>query len=649
MTVGQRSRAFGLVLLASSACWAGAARAEVTLVDAAESGDVVAVNALLDAGARVDERAVDGTAALHWAVREDHADVVRALLESGADPRAKDRYGVTPLYLAAVNGNAGIVASLLDSGADASARSPMGETMLMTAVRTGAPSAVAELVAHGAAVDVREPEFEQTALMLAVREGHPRVVEMLLAEGAAADARTRVGPTPEFTPPCKGTGCGSEGVGINRGGLPDRGRRNPAAGGMTSLLYAARDGRLEEARLLVDAGADVEIAEANGVRPLLMALLNNQLGVARLLLERGADPNAEDFWGRSPLFAAVEYRNLDMNNRDEDSPTDNGVAREPILAMIESLLAQGADVDARTREVPPSRRWLYSLGDVSWVDFTGQTPFLRAALSGDTTTMRLLLDHGADPNLASEAGAAPLYAAVNVTWAPHAFYPQPSAAQEKTSLPRFVEALLVKDADPNRRLTRKVWYTGYNFDQSGVDETGATAFWRAAQASDIETMRILVKHGAKPDIWSMVLPDRRAPNGRNSGEDLDKLPPVPVGGPAVSPLHVASGAGFDGNFHRNAPVGWLPAVKYLVDELGFDVNQPDYKGYTPLHNAAFRGDNDMIRYLVEKGADAKAVARNGQTTVDMANGPIQRLQPFPETIALLESLGAKNNHKCVSC
>src|SRR6185436_7376036 len=160
------------------------------LIEAAESGDRVAVSRLLDRGAAVDARAVDGTTALHWAVRSERLDTVRALLESGADASAADRYGVTPLYLAAENGNADVIAALLDRGAD---------------------------------VDARDPEFEQTALMLAVREAHPEVVALLLDRGADVDARTRIGPTPKFVPPCKGTGCGSEGVGINRGGLPDRG------------------------------------------------------------------------------------------------------------------------------------------------------------------------------------------------------------------------------------------------------------------------------------------------------------------------------------------------------------------------------------------------------------------------------------------
>ena len=350
-------------------------------------------------GAAVDARGADGTTALHWAVRADSLPIVQQLLHAGAEAGAADRYGITPLYLAAVNANPAVLAALLDAGANIEAAAPTGETTLMTATRTGRIDALELLLERGAPVDARDPEFEQTALMLAVREDHPAAVALLIERGADVDARTRVGATPQFTPPCKGTGCGSEGVGINRGGLPDRGRRAAAQGGMTPLLYAARDGRVEAAKALVEAGANIELADSNGIRPLLMALLNNQLPIAELLLERGADPNADDFWGRSPLFAAVDYRNLDMNNRDQDSPTTNGVDRAPILDMIEQLLARGANVNARTREVPPSRRWLYSLGDVSWVDFTGQTPFLRAALSADTAAMQLLARARRGPEL----------------------------------------------------------------------------------------------------------------------------------------------------------------------------------------------------------------------------------------------------------
>jgi ankyrin repeat protein len=194
----------------------------------------------------------------------------------------------------------------------------------------------------------------------------------------------------------------------------------------------------------------------------------------------------------------------------------------------------------------------------------------------------------------------------------------------------------------------------YTFSQLDVDTRGATPFWRAAYALDLEAMRMLVEHGA-----DYTLPTTYAPRGRfafaapGSEADASGLPPVPVGGPNVHPIHAATGhaygTGFAGVSHRHAPDAWLPAVQYLVEELGADVNARDADGFSPLHWAASRGDNDVIRYLVSKGADATAVSRRGHTTADMANGPVQRISPFPETIALLESLGSLNNNNCVSC
>lgn len=474
MSVRALKRALLLLVLPAAAASAD----ETTLIEAANRGDTAVVGTLLDQGADVNGTAVDGTTALHWAVRGEHRELAELLLRTGANAASEDRYGVTPLHLAAENGSVELIAALLDSGADPDSTAPTGETALMTATRTGKTDAMALLIDRGARVDTPDLTYQQTALMLAVRENHPAAAALLIERGSQVDAQTRIGPTPEFTPPCKGTGCGSEGVGINRGGLPDHGRRAAVLGGMTPLLYAARDGRLDAARLLVDAGANLEITEANGISPLLMASLNNQLGVARLLLERGAEINVDDFWGRTPLFAAVEYRNLDMNNRDQDSPTDNGVDREPILDFIDELLEQGANVNARTREVPPSRRWLYSLGDVSWVDFTGQTPFLRAALSGDTVAMRLLLDHGADPNLPTFAGTTPLMAAAGVNWV---------VAQTYTVSP---EALLEAIA-----LCLEL-----GADINATNSMGLTALLGAANRGSNEIIEFLVANGARLDV-----------------------------------------------------------------------------------------------------------------------------------------------------
>jgi ankyrin repeat protein len=267
-----------------------------------------------------------------------------------------------------------------------------------------------------------------------------------------------------------------------------------------------------------------------------------------------------------------------------------------------------------------------------------------ATVNGQFDVALYLLEHGANPNLAAENGVAPLYAVLNCQWAPLAQYPQPQAyLQQKTSYLDLLAALLDQGADVNARLKKKVWYSGYNQDNSGVDEVGATAFWRAAYASDVEAARLLLAHGADPNIPTMA---GRAQSGVG-------LPALAVGGPGMTPLHVAAGGGYlqnyAGNGHRYHAAGWMRAVKYLVEELGADVTARDHEGNTPVHYAAARGDNEMILYLISRGADVKVVNRAGQTTVDAANGPRQRTQPYVETIKLLEGLGAKNNHRCVSC
>jgi ankyrin repeat protein len=232
-----------------------------------------------------------------------------------------------------------------------------------------------------------------------------------------------------------------------------------------------------------------------------------------------------------------------------------------------------------------------------------------------------------------------------------------------------MEALLKAGALPNDRIKTHLWYFAYNNCGSGncglENLEGTTAFWRAAYAVDVDAMKLLVKYGADPGIPSQRTAAQGGRGGggggggggRAGGPALDpaidsaaKAVPPGIG---VYPVHAAAGVGygngFAGNSHRHAPDGWMPAMKYLVEELNADVNQRDNNGMTPLHHAASRGDNEMIRYLVSKGADPKAVSVRGQTTVDLANGPVQRLRPFPETIALLEKLGAKNSHRCVGC
>jgi len=275
---------------------------------------------------------------------------------------------------------------------------------------------------------------------------------------------------------------------------------------------------------------------------------------------------------------------------------------------------------------------------------------------------------------------------VNAEWQPRTRYPQPQEhGLQKATYLDVMEALLDHGAYPDARVTKHPWYmvySGCGNPNCGLENTeGSTAFWRAAYATDVDAMRLLVRRGANPLIPTLA-PGPRF--GNRSGTDLKDgdvvkdmkvqpvapglwpatdaasvepdpsgQPPVPKGGPGVFAIHAASGVGygegFAGNAHRHAPDAWLAAVKYLVEELGADVNARDYNGYTPLHHAAARGDDEMILYLVSKRADVKAVARTGQTVADMANGPVSRISPFPKTVALLESLGSKNNHRCVTC
>ena len=459
-----------------------AGSANPDLARSAEKGMLDDVRQMLKSGVDVNSRLNDGSTALHWAVLRDQEQAIATLLEAGADPVVINRNGISPLFLAVQNGNSRIVSMLLDAGADPNTLSESGETILMTAAHTGTPEVVDMLLASGALVDARDPDFQQTALMIAVREGHNEVIDILLSHGARVDARTRVGQEPVYLPPCKGTGCGSEGVGINRSGVPHRGVRYDRKGGMTPLLYAARDGSTEAARRLLENGADLEVREANGITPLLMALLNNQLDVAYMLIDHGAAINVNDFYGRSPLFAAVDYRNLDMNSDREDDPQDNYVDREPILDMIRYLLDHGADVNARTREWPPEKKWLYSLNDVSWVDMTGQTPFIRAAASGDVPAMKMLLEYGADPHITTYEGTTALMAAAGVNW---------TVAQTYTVSP---EALL-------EAVTLNV---ALGADVNAANSMGLTALLGAANRGDNPIIRYLAAHGAKLDVEDAV-------------------------------------------------------------------------------------------------------------------------------------------------
>lgn len=453
---------------------AQSAKVDSRLATAAANRDTAAVRALLAQKVDVNAPDAQGTPALHWAIRVDDIDLARLLLSAGADAKLPNRYGLTPLTLAVTGGNPAIIRLMLDAGADPNAVDPAAETMLMIAARVGVADAVRALLDRGAVVDARDKTFQQTALMVAIRENHTPIVQMLIERGADVNAKTRTGATPNWVLPNSVPGFG-HGVGIVRGGLPPRGSRQPIPGSLSPLLYAARDGRLEAAKLLLAAKAEINQTDANAITPLIMAIVNNRVDVAKFLIEQGADIQSADWYGRTPLWAAVETRNMDVDN----GTFVNSIEREPMLELIRILLERGAKVNVRMKEVPPIRRtFLRTTGSLEWVDFTGQTPFLTASRAADLTVMRLLLKYGADPNISTFEGTTPLMAAAGVNWV----YDQ------------------TFDEGPAARLEAVKLCHELGNDVNAINTMGLTALMGAANRGSDDIIKFLVEKGARLDV-----------------------------------------------------------------------------------------------------------------------------------------------------
>ncbi len=550
----------------------------------------------------------DRTAVADAAMRGDAA-AVRALLKQARDINTAQPDGMTALHWSALNGNADLASMLLAAGANARATTRLGG---------------------------------YTPLHLAAQQGQRTVVAALLAAGADPSARTSTGATPLMLAAASGS---AETVTVLLEQRVDP-NATEAAHGETALMFAAALDRADVVRELLRHGADARVASATADLTGVTAPeedLQNEIRDAQDAkdAQRSATGQTRRTAPKSDGVAGVTrpYTFNELIGRQGGLTALHFAARQGAARTVRALVDGGADVNA-----------------VSPADHV--SPLLIAVINGQFDIAKDLLEAGANPNLANDGGVTPLYATLNIEWAPKMFYPQPRAQlQQRTTYLELIAALLDKGADPNARLSKKTWFTQYNFDLLRIDDTGATPFWRAAYASDIEAMKLLAARGADSNIPSMKPASGGFRQGGTRSGDESKdgsgLPPVPTGGPGIPPLLAAAGAGygegFAANAHRFAPTGMLAAVKYLVEELHADVNARDGDGNTAVHNAASRGDNEMIQYLVSKGADVTLINRLGQTTVDMANGPVQRTQPYPDTIKLLEGLGAKNNHRCVSC
>lgn len=351
------------------------------IADAVRDKDFTTAAALL-ADADVNEAQGDGSTALHWAVYWDNAELAQRLLAAGADAQALTRLGATPLYLAAVNGNAALLRMLLDAGADPGAVVlENSETPLMFAARSGNTDAVAALLDAGADIEAREDYRGSNALLWAAEQNHADVVQLLIERGANVNARSKT--------------------------IITEGRRGPSApeGGLSALMLASRENGIETVKVLLAAKALVNLQSAGGHTALLSAIQNANVEIAKLLIGQGADPSLANDKGWNPLYMAVKMRSL-----------EKGTMPNPVIDMdgmyevIELLLEKGANVNARLMADTEVHNSIRS----TWLAETGGTPFLRASLCGDLKVMKLLLQYGADPLIATTDGTTPLMALAGV-------------------------------------------------------------------------------------------------------------------------------------------------------------------------------------------------------------------------------------------
>jgi ankyrin repeat protein len=400
---------------------AGLAAAGSDVADAVMQKNPEALRALLARKADVKVAQADGTTALHWAVRWDDLAAADLLLRAGADAKAANRQGATPMFLASQNGNTAMIEKLLKAGADANA--PIlshGETALMMASRTGSLEAVKMLLDHGAQPNAKDTLRGTTAAMWAAEQGHAAVLQLLADRGADLKAQSAV-----LTPPLR------RGLGFapaSKEGVRPLGQPK---GGLTALMFAAREGSLDCVQLLVKAGAAVDQTSVDGSSALLVAVQNGNYNVAAYLLEQGASPNLANAKAWTPLYLAVK-------NRNQETTAVPGPSGEGALEFIQALLDRGADPNLRIKADTEVHQAMTAL----WLKEAGATPLLRAALSGDLEVVRLLLAHGADPSIPTFDHTTPLMAAAGVGWAEGTIHEH---SEEQTL--EVVKLLLEKGAD----------------------------------------------------------------------------------------------------------------------------------------------------------------------------------------------------------
>jgi uncharacterized protein len=469
--------------------------AESPVADAAMKGDQGAVRALLAAKADVNAAQPDGATAIQWAAYRDDREMADLLISAGANVHQANLEGVTPLWLAAQRGSAAMIEKLIKAGADPNERHPNGETALMMASKNGSVAAVKVLLDDHADVNLKENLRGTTALMWAVEQGHADAVKLLVEHGADLNAasaidtrnsRLNIAPTVKQraeqdvnfgarrprrpAPGAKGTDTAADDFDAFF-----RGPQIKDGGGLTPLVYAAREGCLECAQILVEAGAKVNETTNYGWSPLLTATQNKHYRLAAYLLDHGADPNLANKGGWTPLYLATDNRNIEAGDYPVRNPDMDH------LDFIKLLIDKGANVNARICGVKSTEK--ECVGDTTetrtnftmqWLYEDGATPFLRAAQSGDVTLMKLLLAHGADPKIATAHNDTALAVAAGIGW---------------------VEGITF-EWSPEETLEAAKMCLDLGIDVNAVDDQGRTALHGAAHKGRPEVIQLLVDHGA---------------------------------------------------------------------------------------------------------------------------------------------------------
>jgi ankyrin repeat protein len=495
------------------------------VADAARDGDWMAVESLIAQKADVNAAQTDGATALEWAVYRDDLEMAGALIAAGADIKLANREGATPMYLAALHGSAPMIEQLLKAGADVNQLGPEGETPLMLTARTGNLDAIRMLLDHHADVNAKDKLRGTTALMWATDQMHPEAVKLLIEHGASVGAQTEIdtrnsrnnlantvkqrlhssfgvfgkrgpgndgtpalpqgqaAPKPSATTPAPESAANKKAPGAQPNGEDEvlAFFRRPApkdGGGLTPLVYAARENCMECAKDLVEAGADVNQRTFYGWTPLLVATQNRHYQLAAYLLDHGANPNTPNKGGWSPLYLATDNRNIEGGDYPVRAPDMDH------LDFIKLLIAKGANVNQRvcgaestTEECKGDSTETRTNFTMQWLFEDGATPFLRAAQSGDVELMKLLLDHGADPKIFTAHDVTPLSVASGIGWVEGVTF---EWSPEQTT--EAVKMCLDLGIDPNV-----------------ADDEGRTALHGAAHKGRLEVIQLLVDHGAKLD------------------------------------------------------------------------------------------------------------------------------------------------------